>query len=77
MIAAGMVLKIGRRYSIAVRDVEEASRAYQAARDASGEGQSSFPSGFVHCNRTLTYRISYNGRVWLLDSATPVREAAA
>lgn len=61
-----MNLKIGSRYSIAVRDLAEASRAYQAARAASGEGCSAFPSGYITL-ASVVFTVSYNGRVWLND----------
>jgi hypothetical protein len=82
-----MILKISRfdpntgrtwpRYSIAVRDLAEASRAYQAARESSGEGASTFPSGFIHdASRRIIARVSYNGRVWQPDNETLIQEAA-
>lgn len=63
-----MILRIGRRYSIAVADLAEASRAYQAARNASGEGASTFPTGRLDVGRwngkRTVYHVSYNGRIW-------------
>jgi hypothetical protein len=56
------VLKIGRD-TLRVVDIADASAAYCAARDESGEGASTFRDGKL----TLagkTYRISYNGKVW-------------
>jgi hypothetical protein len=55
-----MKLTIGRRHSIEVASLEEASRVYCDLRDESGEGASTFPNGKVG-----KYRISYNGKVWL------------
>lgn len=45
----------------AVASIEEASRVYCAARDASGEGASTWDDG---CIQPGNLRISYNGRVW-------------
>ncbi len=53
-----MKLYIGRR-TFDVASLEEASRVYQAERDASGEGASTFPQGYIG-----EHHISYNGRVW-------------
>jgi hypothetical protein len=55
-----MKLIIGRRHSIDVASLEEASRVYCELRDESGEGGSTFPEGKVG-----KHRISYNGKVWL------------
>jgi hypothetical protein len=59
-----MTLKIGRRLTLNVASLADASVAYSEARDASGEGASTFPEGRVSCNATQVARISYNGRVW-------------
>ena len=76
-----MKLTIGKRHSIAVKDLAAAQDHYRRLRDESGEGASTFPDG-----RVGNYRISYNGRIWLGDTAivgafaslaVPVREAAA
>ena len=66
------VLKIGRRASINVRDLADASSAYAIERMESGEGASTFPEGRITIERK-TYRISYNGRVW--DGETCIMEA--
>lgn len=55
-----LTLKVGTRVKHAVSDLAEASRIYQALRDQSGEGASTWPDGSVG-----RYRISFNGRVWL------------
>ena len=55
-----MKLIIGRRHSINVASLEEASRIYCTLRDESGEGGSTWPEGKVGA-----HRISYNGKVWL------------
>jgi hypothetical protein len=60
-------LRIGRRPSIAVRDLADASSAYQIARDESGEGASTFSHGTVVID-SVHYTISYNGRVWLKNA---------
>lgn len=57
-------LKIGRRLSVDVASLAEASDRYCAERDESGEGASTFPDGRIMENGTLKARISYNGRVW-------------
>lgn len=57
-----MRLRIGKRLSVEVADLREASIVYQRERDASGEGASTFPFG-----RVGKYTVSYNGRVWLGD----------
>lgn len=57
------VLKIGRRKSVRVLSIEDASFAYQAERDMSGEGGSTFPDGTLTIGKDK-YRISYNGKVW-------------
>lgn len=68
-----LTLRIGRR-TFKVWDLADASRTYQRERDASGEGQSTWPVG-----RIGKYLISYNGRVWHKggeQTRTPVMEAA-
>ena len=66
-----LVLKIGRRFLVEVKTLEEASLKYQELRDLSEEGASTFPQGRV----TGGYRISYNGRVWK-EANVLVMEAA-
>lgn len=61
-------LKIGRRGTFQVADLEEASRVYQRVRDASGEGGSTFPNGSIDRGR---WYISYNGNVWNRGKWTP------
>lgn len=56
-------LKIGRRKSIRVLSIEDASYAYQTERDMSGEGGSTFPDGVLTIG-ARKYHISYNGKVW-------------
>jgi hypothetical protein len=74
-----MTLHIGRRATMTVKDLREASAVYQQLRDESGEGCSTFPDGFVTRDQAV-YRISYNGRVWLGSKAyagqRPILEAA-
>lgn len=72
-----MILKIGRRFSLAVRDLHEASRFYQAVRNASGEGMNTFPNGRFNAPWSAYY-VSYNGRVWIEGDGneTLVMEAA-
>ena len=54
-----MKLRIGRRISVDVRDFAQASALYCNARDASGEGASTFPVGLLP-----GHYVSYNGKVW-------------
>lgn len=60
------ILHIGTA-PIPVRDLADASNAYQSERDRVGAGSSDFPSGYVTIGGTM-YRISYNGRVWNRDA---------
>jgi hypothetical protein len=64
-----LTLKIGPRLTVSVADYADASRAYAAARDESGEGASTFPFGDVICGGRKVARVSYNARVWGLDDA--------
>lgn len=57
-----MKLVIGKRLSTEVADFSEASRVYDALRDASGEGASTFPEGDLR--GTAVYRVSYNAKIW-------------
>lgn len=61
--ANNWVLQIGDR-AYPVRSVEHASWLYGKLRDASGEGYSTWPEGFLRKDRRVLYRISYNGNVW-------------
>ena len=54
-----MKLRIGNRLTQEVATLAEASEVYCAARDASGEGGSTFPIG-----RLPGHHVSYNGKVW-------------
>lgn len=50
---------------VPVETYAEASAVYSAARDASGEGASTFRDGVVKdANGRTMARVSYNGRVW-------------
>ncbi|WP_434428273.1 SNF2-related protein [Nannocystis pusilla] len=83
-----MVLRVERTAAPGIRrlairkqvgSLEEASREYRAAVDASGEGASTFPRGLVVLPDGQEYEVSYNGRVWsgerlLFD---PARSSAA
>lgn len=55
-----MTLTVGKRATVRVETLEEASAVYERLREESGEGASTFPDGRI----TGGYRISYNGRVW-------------
>jgi len=55
-----MILKIGERYTLEVKDFAEASRIYCELRDKSGEGASTWPDGEL----STGHYISYNGKVW-------------
>jgi hypothetical protein len=67
-----MKLRIGRRMTVEVADLAEASRVYQRARNEAMEGYSTFPPGRVDGR----YWVSYNGRVWDRDNETLISEAA-
>lgn len=56
-------LQIGKRKPIRVLSIEDASFAYQAARDMSGQGGSTFPNGVLTIGEKK-YHVSYNGKVW-------------
>jgi len=56
-------LKIGRRHTVRVLSLEDASCVYQQLRDESGEGGSTFPDGELTIGNRI-YRVSYNGKVW-------------
>jgi hypothetical protein len=63
-IAEPIFIQIGRR-RYQVDGLEQASRMYCTARDASGMGVSKVPEGkVVTAEGKLVARISYNGRVW-------------
>ncbi len=57
-----------------VRSMAEASALFSAARDASGEGQSTWQDGYVVGRTGVVGRISYNGRIWPIedDNAAPI-----
>ena len=70
-----MKLTIGRRHSIEVASLEEASRIYCELCDEAGEGYRTWPEG-----RVGKHRISYNGKVWLgawTPGAEPVYDPCA
>lgn len=53
----------------------DASRLYEARRDASGEGASTFDDGhIVDAEGREVARISYNGRVWAPGPYDPQAE---
>jgi hypothetical protein len=54
-----MHLRIGKRHTVKVSSVEQASAEYSRLRTESGEGASTWPDG-----RIGHLRISYNGNVW-------------
>ena len=53
-----------RGVAFTAQDFADASAQYSAARDASGEGASTFPSPVLYENRKRVGRFSYNGRIW-------------
>lgn len=59
-----MILAIGNRTTLNVRDFAHASAEYARERDASGEGASTFPAGRIMQSGRKIARLSYNGRVW-------------
>lgn len=60
----GLLLRIGERLAEPVPDLKAAQVVYIAAREAAGEGTSTFEDGIVYANGTEVARISYNGRAW-------------
>ena len=69
-----VTLVIGKRHRGTYRDFLSAREAYEAERNKSGEGASSFPSGTVWEPYGPRVTISYNGRFWLNDK--PIWEDA-
>jgi hypothetical protein len=64
-----MTLHIGR-LSVPVRSYQHASEVYEAARDESGEGASTFPCGKITIGpNKVVAEVSYNGRVWAPNHA--------
>jgi hypothetical protein len=59
-----MILKIGNRAAVEVASFEQASRIYAQYRDASLEGASTFPDGYILDGDRIIARVSYNARVW-------------
>ena len=59
-----MQLKIGRRSSFKVSTLEEASAIYARERDASYEGNSTFPKGTISKGSRKVANVSYNAKVW-------------
>lgn len=55
-----------------VATLADAVRAYEEARDGSGEGASTFADGEVVADDGARVRISYNGRCWLLSGGAEV-----
>lgn len=62
MPAPSYTLTVGRE-SFEVDSLTHASILFQELRDASGCDSSKWPQGYVEVEG-ITYRISYNGRVW-------------
>jgi hypothetical protein len=61
-----LTLSIRRFGSFLVHTVADAQAVYCRARDDSGEGASSFPTGRIKGHKThKTLIVSYNGRVWI------------
>ncbi|MEY2117088.1 hypothetical protein [Rhodanobacter sp. FW106-PBR-R2A-1-13] len=73
------VLVIGDR-RLPVRDLYDASSAYQCAREEADVDQSSWPEGKVYLREEYLARISPDGRVWRprepVDGELPLLEAA-
>lgn len=61
-----LFLRYGTK-SVPVASIEEASRLYCAARDASGEGASTWPTGLLTGPDGEEFFISFNGKVWADD----------
>lgn len=59
-----LTLTIPGRLTVEVADFPAASAAYVEARDASGEGGSTFPIGKLVLG-LAQWEVSFNGRIWL------------
>lgn len=57
-------LTIPGRLTQDVPDLASASAAYAQARDLSGEGASTFPTGEVREGKRSVGHVSYNAKVW-------------
>lgn len=66
---ATYTLTIGRK-SFQVASLAEASATYERARDASGKGYQSFPTGKITPG---DFSVSYNGKVWPAGPWAPGR----
>lgn len=54
-----------KKKSAKVANIADAARVYAAARDKSGQGQRSWPTGIIADDAGVTVGyISYNGNVW-------------
>lgn len=61
---SNMILRIGRRLTVNVRDYGHASELYAAERHQSGEGGSTFPEGCIMQGGKKVAKVSYNAKVW-------------
>lgn len=59
-----MILFIGQRSTVNVRDFAHASEEYAKEREASQEGASTFPEGRIMRGGRKVARVSYNAKVW-------------
>ena len=67
-----------REFRALCETVEEAVVAYETLRDESGEGASTFPDGELsQTGGGNRYRISYNGRTWVLPAEVPLATVKA
>jgi len=66
-----LTLTIHGRLTQDVADFPAASAAYAQARELSGEGNSTFPTGYITSGEQRLARVSYNGRVWAIDADKP------
>ena len=59
-----LTLTIGKRITLEVASLDEASNFYCNLRDQSCEGASTFPKGKVKQGNKVIADISYNGCIW-------------
>ena len=65
MSAPRFELRIARMVKVPCESLAEASAAYCAVRDESGEGSSTFPNGIVIVDGgAQRLVVSYNGKIW-------------
>jgi len=67
-----------REFRALCESIDEAVVAYETLRDGSGEGASTFADGeLIETGGGKRYRISYNGRTWVLPAEVPLATVKA